>query len=200
MRILVIPHNHWVGYHVVTRLLDEGCQVDGIRDTRIDTGLEDFFGRNSHFKEIDQIANHYDLVIIIDGSEIKNIKQSAEKILYIQTDSSLKIVSDNADSSVISAPYLIGEGMEIDEAGLVMDGTHIPYADKGWEDKAIYIKDFLNVFMQWIQMTHLPKLIEVTSVNNNLTNTKVEKKQVLLENRNIKEAIKTIKKFNKRFL
>ncbi len=43
-------------------------------------------------------------------------------------------------------------------------------------------------------MTHLPKLIEVTSVNNNLTNTKVEKKQVLLENRNIKEAIKTIKK------
>ncbi|WP_077600921.1 NAD(P)-dependent oxidoreductase [Oceanobacillus sojae] len=200
MRILVIPHNHWVGYHVVTKLLDEGCQVEGIRDARNDTGLEDFFGRNSHFREIDQAVNHYELAIVIDDSATKNIKENAEKIFHIQTDTSLKIVPDNMNTSVISVPYLIGEGMEINETGLVMDGRLIPYTDKDWENNAIYITDFLNVLIQWIKMTHLPKLIEVTSVNNNLTNTKVEKKQVLLENRNIKEAIKTIKTFNKRFL
>ncbi|GGP14413.1 NAD(P)-dependent oxidoreductase [Oceanobacillus neutriphilus] len=200
MRILVTPHNHWVGYHVVTRLLDKGCQIEGIRDPRIDTGLEDFFGRNSNFQEIDQAASHYDLAIVIDDSETKNIKESAEKIFHIQTDTSLKIVPDNMNTSVISVPYLIGEGMEINETGLVMDGRLIPYTDKDWENNAIYITDFLNVLIQWIKMTHLPKLIEVTSVNNNLTNTKVEKKQVLLENRNINEAIKTIKAFNKRFL
>lgn len=200
MRILVVPHNKWVGHHVVTRLLDEGYQVDGLRDKRIDTGLEHFFGRNSHFQEIERATGDYDLAIVLNDADTKNIKRNAEKTLQIQTDSSLKIISDNADTSVISVPYLIGEGMEIDETGLVLDGRFIPYTDKDWRNKAIYIQDFLDVFMQWIKMNHLPKLIEVTSINNNLTNTKVEKKQVLLENRDIEEAIKTIKTFNKRFL
>ncbi|WP_152657295.1 NAD(P)-dependent oxidoreductase [Oceanobacillus sp. CFH 90083] len=198
MRILVIPHNHWIGYHVAARLLDDGCQVDGIRNTQIDSDFEDFFGRNSHFQAVDEVKNNYDIAIIINDSDRKHLHQHAAKVLHIQTDPRLNMLSDSTVTSVISVPYLIGEGMEMDGNGLFVDGRLLSYADKDWQKKAIYIKDFLNVLMQWIKMKHLPKLIEIISVNNNLTNTKVEKKQVLLENRDINEVIKTIQIFNKR--
>ncbi|WP_148417103.1 NAD(P)-dependent oxidoreductase [Oceanobacillus jeddahense] len=198
MRILVIPHNHWVGYHIVTRLLDNGYQVDGIRSAQLNSGLEDFFGRNSHFQEVDQVKNDYDLAIIINQSEIKNLHEHTEKVILIQTVFDQNAVSDNSAASVISVPYLIGEGMELEENKVYADGELVSCSDEAWQKKAIYIKDFLNVFMQWIKMTHLPKLIEINSVNDNLTNTKVEKKQVLLENRDINTVIKAIQTFNKR--
>lgn len=199
LRVFVTPHNHWIGYHIVTELLDAGCQVDGKRDNQIDSGLEDFFGRNSHFQETDQVTNSYDLAIVINHhSEITDLPQYTKKILHIYTDANGHKISNYADTTVISAPYLIGEGMEMNENGLIADGRLLSFADKEWQNKAIYIKDFLNVLMQWIKMTHLPKLIEIISVNDNLTNTKVEKKQVLLENRDIDEVIKTIQTFNKR--
>lgn len=199
LRVFVTPHNHWAGFHIVTRLLDEGCQVDGMRDNQIDSGLEDFFGRNSHFQEADQVTRPYDLAIVINHyPEITHLSQHAKRILQIHTDAKGHKISNHADTTVISAPYLIGEGMEINENGLIAEGRLLSFADKEWQNKAIYIKDFLNVLMQWIKMTHLPKLIEIISVNDNLTNTKVEKKQVLLENRDIDEVIKTIQTFNKR--
>ncbi|CEI84562.1 MULTISPECIES: hypothetical protein [Oceanobacillus] len=199
MRVFVTPHNHWIGYHIVTELLDAGCQVDGKRDNQIDSGLEDFFGRNSHFQETGQVISPYDLAIVINHhSDITDLPQYTKKILHIYTDANGHKISNYADTTVISAPYLIGEGMEMNENGLIADGRLLSFADKEWQNKAIYIKDFLNVLMQWIKMTHLPKLIEIISVNDNLTNTKVEKKQVLLENRDIDEVIKTIQTFNKR--
>ncbi|UUI38853.1 hypothetical protein [Oceanobacillus oncorhynchi] len=199
MRVFVTPHNHWIGYHIVTELLDAGCQVDGKRDNQIDSGLEDFFGRNSHFQETGQVISPYDLAIVINHhSDITDLPQYTKKILHIYTDANGHKISNYADTTVISAPYLIGEGMEMNENGLIADSRLLSFADKEWQNKAIYIKDFLNVLMQWIKMTHLPKLIEIISVNDNLTNTKVEKKQVLLENRDIDEVIKTIQTFNKR--
>lgn len=193
-----MPSNHWAGYHIVSRLLDNGYQVDGILDAKIDTGLEHFFGRNSHFQNVDQIKTQYDLVITIDCKETEDLKQNAKKIIRIQTNSNGKAISDNVCTSVIFVPYLIGEGMQIDETGLVVDGHFTPFTNKDWEEKAIYIQDFLDVFTQWIKMNDLPKLIELASINNNLTNTKVEKKQILLENRDISEVVKKIQTFNKR--
>lgn len=199
LRVFVTPHNHWIGYHIVTRFLEEGCRVDGMRDNQIDSGLEDFFGRNSHFQEADQITSQYDLAIVINQrSEIARLHQHAKRILQIRTDSNGHMISEHPDAAAISVPYLIGEGMEMNENGLFAGGRLLPYTDKEWKNKAIYIKDFLNVLMRWIKIAHLPKLIEITSVNDNLTNTKVEKKQVLLENRNIDEVIKNIQTFNQR--
>ncbi|WP_080874989.1 hypothetical protein [Oceanobacillus timonensis] len=199
MRILVISHNHWAGYHIVTKFLEDGCYVDGIRNTQIDSGLEDFFGRNSHFQEVDQITKDYDLAVVINHTEVKNVHRHAERVMHIQTDANLNIESDTPRTTVIYAPYLIGEGMEMGENGLILDGDGrtMPDTDNDWQKKAIYIKDFLKVLMQWIKMSYLPTLIEIISVNDNLTNTKVEKKQVLLENRDINAVIKTIQTFNK---
>ncbi|GIO24429.1 hypothetical protein [Oceanobacillus sp. J11TS1] len=200
MCILVKPCNHWVGYHIVTRLLDEGYQVDGILDKQIDTGLEDFFGRNSHFQKVHKVKNDYDFAIIIDSLETEELKQSAKKVLRIETDSNQRKTSDNDNAciSVISVPYLIGEGMKINETGLFIDGQFIPFENNDWKDKAIYIEGFLNVFIQWIKRSNPPKWIEVISTNNRTPNTKVEKKQILLENRDINEVVKKIQLFNKR--
>ncbi|MFD1066743.1 hypothetical protein [Oceanobacillus locisalsi] len=197
MHILVIPHNHWAGYHIVTKFLEDGCYVDGIRDKQIDSELEDFFGRNSHFQEVDQVKKEYDLAIVINHTEIKALDRHAKKIFQIQTNRQLNVKLKTPRTTIIYAPYLIGEGMEMDENGLILDGSTLSFTDEQWKKKALYMKDFLSVFMQWITLTDLPAFIEIISINDNVTITKVEKKQVLLENRSIETVIKAIQTFNK---
>lgn len=198
MNALVVHYNHWIGYHVASRLMEEGYEVDGVLDERENTGLELFLGRNSYFHEVTEVRKAYDLAIMINDSPRDDLHDYAARTMQIRTSVHSGTSKALPYTTVIVAPCLIGEGMKTSDKGLFLADRFVPFSSSTWHQHVVYIKDFLNALMEWIKMKKLPKQIEVGSVKEKFTNTKVEKKQFLLENRDISVVIKAIQTFNKR--
>ncbi|OZU90637.1 hypothetical protein CIL03_05730 [Virgibacillus indicus] len=195
MSFLVAGCNHWIGFHIVNELLEEGYTVAGILNEDGNENLPLYFGRNSSFSMVKADSmNNYDTAIIID--EI----QSTENI---QADRIVKIggtIVNNEKVTLIKIPLLYGEWMKMNEKGMFRDKAFIPFDSDDFEEKAIYIKDFTNGLIQWLKFGKLPPHLHVISAKNNeKEGVKLENSIYLRDNRPNKEKLMPVLDHFKKF-
>src|SRR5699024_11747942 len=72
---------HWLGFHIINRLLDNGYQVDGMDDLDTDKKehLSMFVGRNELFRQITSRERNtdYDISMQADARKLESEKEQA---------------------------------------------------------------------------------------------------------------------------
>ena len=171
MAILVAGCTHWIGFHIVNELLEEGYMVDGIPDHGGNENLSLFFGRNSSFSTVGiETAKEYETAIIIN--DVQNSDSIlANKIVKIGGEQ-----EKNEKITYIEISLLYGEWMDMNEKGMYRGKEFIQFDSNFFKEDAIYIKDFTKALLQWVRSDKLPDQLNVVSANNRM------KKGVKLEN------------------
>lgn len=125
MLFIVQPCFHWVGYHIVTHLLQEGIEVVGIDELseEVNTHLYMLVGRNSNFQHfffIEDKSNH------LHGSNEET---------FISYQQNQLVINRENEVEVIDLPPLYGEWMDLNK-------FHSESALYQWvkETNALYIK------------------------------------------------------------
>ncbi len=140
---------HWIGFHIVNRLLEEGCRVDGIDDlsTEKKENLAMFVGRNELFRHLPVIqeSSGYNAIITVDDQMVKMHRE---------------------EPVTIQLPLLFGEWMPMNQDGVYNGDEFVPFAAKEFTSRAVYIDDFLTGFLQWLQASSLPSELNVKSVHD----------------------------------
>ncbi|PAV29206.1 hypothetical protein CIL05_12475 [Virgibacillus profundi] len=196
MTFLVASCNHWIGFHIVNALLEEGYEVDGVSGEAGNENLPMFFGRNSLFTMVN--ANErkdYDIVIIID--ETLNMERiESKRIIKIGE------ISDGSENTVhIKNLLLYGEWMAMNEKGIYSNNEFIPFNSKTFQDEAIYIKDFTKALIQWLKTDELPSNLHVkSSKNKDDKGLKLENTIYLRDNIPKEEKLKTVLTHYKEFI
>lgn len=195
MRLLIVNCNSWVGYHIVDALLMEGFLVDGVIDQHEPGDLEMFFGRNSLYEEVTlQTKKEYDIGIIIDDF-ITELPKGVKHWITISTIHDERI--ESATRTTMTSIYpslLVGEWMKMNDKGIYRNDEFIRFESRYFKEQAIYIIDFVNALLHWIQMDTLPSYFQVFPKQENISNKKVEKKIFLRKNRSIDTIIQLLKK------
>ncbi|MFU0788606.1 hypothetical protein [Virgibacillus proomii] len=162
MTILVVNCNHWIGFHVVNYLLENGMEVEGLLNDKEDESLSLFFGRNSNFIFYSHKRdNRYNLIIQIGQMEVPSAVSSDYSIVldYKQPE---KI---RATDLFIELPLLFGEWMPMTEKGMYMNQHFIPFSSTHFLEHAIYIKDFVKSLMDWLETDDDYKKLTVIKKN-----------------------------------
>ncbi|WP_042149029.1 hypothetical protein [Paucisalibacillus sp. EB02] len=144
MTILIQNCFHWIGYHYVNFLLEKGIVVKGVDkiDTEKKENLYMFIGRNSSFELMDSPKNNKAKIAIVIGdcnSAAPCI--DAERIFQLDVNG-LKNKIDNA--TIIKAPLLFGEWMDMTEEGLVTGEKIIRFDSVKFQSESVYIGDFVK--------------------------------------------------------
>ncbi|RDW19960.1 hypothetical protein [Oceanobacillus chungangensis] len=166
MSVLVINCNHWIGYHIVNTLLQHDYLVDGIEsDTELDE-LSMFFGRNSSFSFYNiEDRKRYDTCICVgEHGHLETI--DAERVFIINP-GKMNDWMDYDTATMIFAAHLYGEWMPMTEKGFYDNQEFIAFQSNDFKENAIYIEDFANGLIQWIQSSNLSSNLEVKSERNN---------------------------------
>lgn len=197
MTICVTNCLHWIGFHVVNRLLEDGYPVDGIANMESERE-EDLFlllGRNSLFSlysNEDQIKEKkYTDVILADGSKQRSI----------QLKKTFNLGTNRTEPPIINVelPLLFGEWMPMDENGVYVSDQYIQFDSDQFQDNAIYIDDFVDCLMQWMKAPDLPQVISLTKDKTlQVEENQFEKQMYMRENRLIDDQITNLKKHYER--
>ncbi|BAC13158.1 hypothetical protein [Oceanobacillus iheyensis HTE831] len=201
MRVLVVNCNSWVGYHIVDALLMEEFLVDGVVDNDEPGSLEMFFGRNSLFEEVTlQTTKSYDIGIITDDfiTELE-LPKGVKRWITISTNRDKRIQSRSVTMTCIYPSLLIGEWMNMNKQGIYRYDEFIRFDSDYFKEQAIYITDFVNALLKWIQLEKLPASFQVFPKQENISNKKVEKMVFLRKNRSIDTIIQLLKKHYEQF-
>ncbi|GAB3789887.1 hypothetical protein [Virgibacillus kimchii] len=144
MTYLVNNCNHWISYHMIDALLNNGQKVEGLKNGEKNDHLLLYFGRNSNFSIAeDYKTKKYQRVISLN-SPLSGIK--AEHVLVINPDD-----HEKADGiSYIKVPLLFGEWMPMNKQGMYVDETFISFDSESFLANAMYIKDFTKAMIEWI--------------------------------------------------
>jgi hypothetical protein len=169
MEAFVLNVSNWIGWHIAEALLEEGYKVKGLRAEENGDHLMDFFARNSNFEEITALTGDHPLGICV-GSIPDELPIDFEYLFLLNGESEAL-----PEAIHIHAPYLFGEWMPMTkEKMFAPDGEEIAFASALFQEKAIYIGDFLP---------YLLRLIENPPETNNIYLTSSRKKQgEILEN------------------
>lgn len=162
MSVLVINCFHWIGFQIVSKLLEEGLRVDGIdeEESTLETHLSMFLGRNSLFTlKTNEEPKSYDTAIIIGTSQYIN-EINAKRILSINQN---KDEPSKAGMTMIHVPLLFGEWMPMNEQGMYVGGGFIPFNENYFLTESVYVKDFTDTLFQLLEKIHLPTRLEVKS-------------------------------------
>lgn len=161
MTICVTNCLHWIGFHIVNRLLEDGYQVDGI--TGMDSDREEelslMLGRNSLFS-LYETENQ-----IKDKSYTGLVLVDEAKRNFIQSEKTFTIGKNRRNETGlinIELPLLFGEWMPMDAHGVYANNQYVKFDSNKFRNDAIYIDDFIDCFMQWIKIPDLPKTIALT--------------------------------------
>ncbi|GLO65649.1 hypothetical protein [Oceanobacillus kimchii] len=199
MRLLIVNCNSWVGYHIADALLMEGFLVDGVIDHDEPGDLEMYFGRNSLYEEVTlQTKKEYEIGIIIDDF-ITELPKGVKHWITISTNNDKRIESATQTMTCIYPSLLVGEWMNMNEQGVYRNDEFIRFDSKYFKEQAIYIVDFVNALLHWIQMDNLPICFQVFPKQENISNKKVEKKIFLRKNRSIDTVIQSLKNHYEQF-
>ncbi|SET14986.1 hypothetical protein SAMN05216389_10655 [Oceanobacillus limi] len=199
MSFLVVNCFHWIGYHLVNYLLDNGNKVDGLDklDTTKKDNLSMFIGRNSQFTFVEEqaLANYETAIVIGDTSLISNI--SASRILLIG-DSNYHSSSNNIVQ--INTPILIGEWMPMTEDGCYYKDQFISFESNRFLTEAVYIEDFLTAMLQWVESSNLPSQIDVFArKKTNKESLKLENCLYIRDNVSIEDRLNKLKEHFRRY-
>lgn len=161
MSILVINCFHWLGFHIISHLLETGEAVDGLhipsRDSR--EHLADFVGRNSQFQLLEQAPKQeYENIIII--GEYPSIDQlKAKRLIMVNGETRSNIHS----LITVHANILFGEWMPMDLQGIYIGEKYVSFESDEFLREAIYVEDFVQILMTILQSSHLADHIYIRS-------------------------------------
>lgn len=123
MTILVAPCFHWIGFHLVEELLNEGEEVVGMQkiNTEKEENLALFLGRNSSFIHTDEIDNFegvpFSSILTTDKYALTETLTTLEAKNYFYLTRGSETGSVKKDWTVINRPLLFGEWMDREEEG-----------------------------------------------------------------------------------
>ncbi|RLL45056.1 hypothetical protein D8M04_09295 [Oceanobacillus piezotolerans] len=157
MANLVVNCNHWIGYHIVNKLMEEDCVVEGLVNPDMDETLIDFFGRNSNFKLYYDVSQlEYDSCIIIGKYKERN-QIRAKRTFWILPEQNNRISKDIQ----IIPNLLFGEWMPMNEEGCYNGEQFIPFDSEEFTKNAIDIKEFAKALHDWLNTSQLPNMIAI---------------------------------------
>ncbi|MFZ3577905.1 hypothetical protein [Virgibacillus sp. DJP39] len=160
MTICVTNCFHWVGFHLVNRLIENDYAVDGIANlsTKKEEELYLMVGRNSNFSLFNNVSE------IKDNVYTDAILINPEEPIYFQTSRTFTVGVDlgNPDFVALHTPLLFGEWMPMDEEGIFVNDQYIAFDSNEFQNEAIHINDFIDCFMQWLNACSMPNLIALT--------------------------------------
>lgn len=192
MTICVKNCLNWIGFHIVNRLLEDGCQVDGIVGLNADReeDLSMMLGRNSLFSlynenQIKQIE--YTDMIILDEINQRSIPSIQ---LY-----DIRKNMEGPTISNIKLPLLFGEWMPMDDNGVYVNDQYIEFDSDKFREEAIYIDDFMGCLIQWMKVPEPPQFIFLTKDKDLRTDVKpFEQQMYIRESSTIGDQIINLKK------
>ncbi|HLR62860.1 MAG TPA: hypothetical protein VK097_10505 [Lentibacillus sp.] len=183
MYFLVENCFHWIGFHIVSRLLDNGWQVDGMDDLDTDKKehLSMFLGRNDLFHHVSSCerSSDYDARVSVGNREL---------------------VLQKPESITIKLPLIFGEWMPMNEEGIYTQNDFIRFDSEPFLSRAVHVADVFESLEQWIASSELPAILDVRSFHDRQTdNIKLENAVYIRNNRPINEQIKMVKKHYGRY-
>ncbi|WP_330948531.1 hypothetical protein [Virgibacillus sp. MG-45] len=197
MTTLVMNCFHWIGYHIVDHLLQQGEKVYGC--DHVDTDQKDhlsmFFGRNDQFtfcKTIDE--KRYDDIFIIEQQN-EHPLPSSHRAVRIGTREMKQLDDQMID---IHIPYLVGEWMPMANDGVRIGGEWIPFESNLFIQEAIYVKDFIPIMLQWKNHTFLEPALTVRSQHSKDQNKKLENSISIRDNRPNNTIVRILKEHYER--
>ncbi|TXL64031.1 hypothetical protein FHP05_10100 [Cerasibacillus terrae] len=196
MRIFIENCFHWIGFHIVNKLLEEGYEVVGERSKNRGVKEEylfDFFGRNAAFSLSESKENNdYDCFISVN----KKIPESNTKTI-------IQIKKYNEEGFLVQqieliVSLLVGEWMPIKKDGVLVQNKLIHFHSKLFTE-AIYIGDFINACMQLLKSTNVSPIINIKSCKTGkMEKENLEKYIYIRDNRSKDEIIELLKKHYQR--
>ncbi|WP_164215008.1 hypothetical protein [Virgibacillus sp. YIM 98842] len=184
MTFLVNNCNHWISYHIIDELLNNGYEVEGLKNGEKNEHLLMYFGRNSHFSlsENDKTKQYHTVISL--NNPLPGVKSK-----YVHVINPEGHRNEKEGVSFIQAPLLFGEWMPMNEKGMYVNEKFIPFDSEHFLTKSIYIKDFTKAFVQWIRSENKITNLDILSENNRNEWLKLESSTYLRDNRPVKEQL-----------
>ncbi|WP_404451731.1 hypothetical protein LG329_15525 [Virgibacillus necropolis] len=196
MTICVTNCLHWIGFHIVNRLIENDYQVDGVADisSESEEELSLMLGRNSSFT----LYSNENAIKDTKYSDAVLFHESKQPIQALKTFNFGKDI-DKPNSINIELPLLFGEWMPMDEKGVYVNKQYIEFYSTRFQEEAIYINDFVDCFMQWLKVPDLPNNISLTKNKNlQIKEDTLEKQLYIRGNRPIDDQIENLIKHYKK--
>ncbi|SFD38472.1 hypothetical protein SAMN05216238_10186 [Lentibacillus persicus] len=174
---------HWIGFHIVNHLLEDGFSVDGFSelDTDKKEALSMFVGRNELFRLLgtDESKSEYDAVIRVNNG-----------VVTMETQRSV----------TINLPLVFGEWAPMNSEGIYYEGKLIRFDSQQFKLEAIYIEEFLKSFWHWMSVSETPSIINVRSYSNRRAGGADEANAVYIRRiRPLEEYVESVKKHYQKY-
>lgn len=151
---------NWFGYHFINKLLQENYQVDGLIFNTEDkfNHFSAFFARNSLFTFVEEkdLSNYTEIIRLGDSKLNLNPSRRSWHI-------NCNLSCNNRECIFVSTPILFGEWMPLSKRGIYHNGQEILFTSHKFMSESLYIDDFLNIFLQWLNSTLTPQSIYLKS-------------------------------------
>ncbi|MGM8212664.1 hypothetical protein ACLIBH_07705 [Virgibacillus sp. W0430] len=191
---------HWVGFHIVSYLLEEGWKVDGrsCSNDKTTDHFHMFLGRNTNFSlvEPDTAQDTYDVAFTVDTS-ISKISCERHFVLCDKQVKKTAIRNYTKQYTFIQLPTLFGEWMPMTEEGIHTNHAFIPYSSNKFIKEAVYIERFVGSLVQLMHATSLPEQIFIKSRNSKDATEKIEKSIYLYDNMSVEEVERVQKHYTR---
>ena len=195
MEVLILNVSNWIGYHIADRLLQEGYVVKGMEGKESNHHLVDFFSRNSNFELITSRADTVFPLAICPGEVLKRVECHYDQLIQINGKA-----DPSADGVAIHIPYLFGEWMPMTEEACCIGGNHVRFSSQEFLEEGVYIKDFLEFLLGFLESPSASREIFVKSARNqSLKGKKLEKTFLVDENISIEENLNRVKEHFRKF-
>jgi len=189
MYIIVENCFHWIGFHLINRLLEEGFTVIG--KDNVDTPKKEFLSmfvdRNDSFSlnPINKKEKNHLIIEVCDTDN--NNRESILKIIKPES-------SHENTEHIVYAPYLIGEWMPAEK-------IKMNERQKEKLQGAASIEDFVSAIYQWVNInTYLPSTFRVLSRREkNISNALLENFVYLRDNRSIQNEFNKVLEHYQKF-
>lgn len=189
MEVLIMNYTNWIGFHLAEALLNEGYKVDGFEGKDGNENLVDFLARNSNFRSLGNLEERVYPLVIYSGQEGQLPRISVERAFLINPVSSIH--EENIIS--IHIPLLYGEWMPMDENGIYVNEKRIYFSSELFKREAIYIGDFIQLLLQWInKKPPIEKIRMEIAKNMNYNAVKLEKTFFVDENVPIGDQVQKV--------
>ena len=160
MPILVMNCDHWIGFHLVERLLELGYQVHGVAEEEKDDYLTHFFGRNSRFAFVTSTEEIvYDACFMISEMKENQTIQTDQMILIDDRYQFKKV--ENKHAHIIRPPLLYGEWMPMTKDSVYYADRWINIHSEQFKKDGVYIKNFVDSLLQLMHIKNLPSYLNI---------------------------------------
>ncbi|WP_164669480.1 hypothetical protein [Virgibacillus doumboii] len=179
MLFLVENCFHWIGFHVVDFLLENGHRVDGMDDMSTDKKehLSMFVGRNELFTHVTETER----------------ETAYDTTITIRKDDELVLTLNNGSTTKINFPLVYGKWMPMEPEGMYYNNQFIRFNSDHFLSEAVYIEDVLQSLIQWVKSSNLSPVLEVKSIHEkHRENKKLENSIFIRNNRPIKENVNIV--------